>query len=446
MATSFLKGIRIFRDKIFPAPSIRKSWSQILLALSITFSIVFALAWLENEQVENQQVENQQVKNQQEKCKYNFSIATIICLTSDLKLLAQAQNIAVISAAILFFLDTFDRKKQLERQAWQLIDGAQGSETSGARRQAIEELYQEGSDITGLDADGADLREINLSGANLTGASFKNAILERANFEGANLEEANFTGANLKGANFKKAKLWGTDFTRADLRSFEDRKTDSRARKTDLRDADLGLTIFNRAKLSGAIFGVIDSEPHLGKETNLMGAKLRGVNLKDVNLNKTCIAKAKLGGATIEDIETIRNADKYQEASYSQDFFDAHKDELKHIDSGYDTDPEFQQITTQKIIEISQRLLSKESLSLQDEESLSDFVNLLNHLVILVKESNNQCLTENELFDKVIDLKKDLEEQKITVSDASEKSKYNEELIQETKERLAKTKESRNKK
>jgi uncharacterized protein YjbI with pentapeptide repeats len=450
---------------LWPAPSTRKSWCQIVVTLLITFSIVGVIAWVENEQKADKpqttsQTPNQTktdklntnnsldntlnktanpeaVENKGKKCEYNFSISTVICLVSDLKLLAQAQNFAVIAAAILFFWDTFDRKKQLERQAWQLIDGAQGSETSGARRQAIEELYQEGSDITGLDADGADLRGINLSRADLTRASFKNAILEEANFEGSTLTEANFTGAILKGANFKKAKLWGANFTRADLSNFS-------IEKTDLRDADLGFATFNRAKLSEAIFGVIDSEPHLGNKTNLMGAKLRCVNLKDVNLNKVCIAEAKLGGATIEDVDTIRKADKYQEAYYSKDFYDAHNDELKNIDFDYYKDPEFQEMTTKKIVEISQRLLRKESLSLQDEESLSDFVNLLNHLVILVKESSNQCLTDNELFDKVVDVKKALEEKQKTEQDALIKISDNEKLIQETQKILAEKRKNQN--
>ncbi|NMG20940.1 pentapeptide repeat-containing protein [Brasilonema bromeliae] len=247
---SFLKFLL---KKLSFSPSTRKSWFQILVTLLITIFIVGGIAWLENEQ-----------KNDK-KCEHKLDFPTILCFISDSKLLNQVQNISVISAAILFFCDTFDRKKQLERQAWQLIDGAQGSETSGARRQAIEELYKEGADITGLDADGADLRGINLSGANLERASFKNAILEEANFEGANLTEANFEGANLKGANFKKAMLLHADFTRADLTAYDQKKT-------DLRDADLGRTIFNRAKVSEAIFGVIDSEPHLGNKTNLSGA------------------------------------------------------------------------------------------------------------------------------------------------------------------------------
>jgi uncharacterized protein YjbI with pentapeptide repeats len=452
------------------SPSARKIRYQIIITLFITTFLAVVVAILEdslkNENPEpaikpelntkNPQIieffeaynQNEARQEENKKCRYRtitlgnnkIDLTGIICPLADSKLLGQVQNIGVLSAAILFLLDTRDRKKQLERQAWQLIDGAQGSETSGARRQAIEELYEEGADITGLDADGADLRGINLSGANcnLTRASFKNAILDEANFEGANLKEANFTGAKLRGANFKGACLWGANFTRADLRAFSDDK------KTDFRDADLGLTIFKRAKLSEAIFGRIDSEPYLGNETNLKGAILRGAKLKDVNLNKVYIAGAKFGGAIIEDIETISNALQYEEAFYDKDFYEAHKDKIKYVDEKYYEDPEFQQITTQQIVEISQRLLSKQSLSLQDEESLSDFINLLNHLVILVKESNNECLSDNELSDKVIDVKKALESKRETEQDALIKISDNKKLIQETKEMLAEKRKKRN--
>lgn len=457
--------------RLSPSPSTRKSWFQISLVLLITLSIVFIVAFIENEQkkIKPQRISQslkeikidklnssnssnsgltktnnfEAEKNSNNKCEYKINLSTIVCLTSDLKLLAQIQNMAVISAALLFFFDTFDRKKQLERQAWQLIDGAQGSETSGARKQAIEDLYKEGADITGLDADGADLRGINLSGANLERASFKNAILEKANFEEAYLREANFTGANVKGANFKKASLWGANFTRADLRAWYDKDKDD-DKNTDFRDADLGFTTFNRAKVDDAVFGVIDEEPQLGQETKLKGAKFRGVNLNNVNLNKVSIAEAKLGGAIIEDIEIIRKAEEYKEACYSKDFQDTHHDEIKKVDTEYSEDPEFQQITTQKIVEISQRLLSKKSLSLQDEESLCDFVNLLNHLVILFKESNNECLTDNELSDKVIDLKKALEGKQQYDEKGLKKSLINQKLIEETEKLLAEKRKNRN--
>lgn len=449
--------------KLFPSPSTRKSWFQILLVLLITVSIVFIIAFIENEQkkfkpqtisqspkktridksnssnfsnntlteINNLEAE----KNSDNKCEYKINLSTIVCLTSDLKLLAQIQNIAVISAALLFFFDTFDRKKQLERQAWQLIDGAQGSETSGARKQAIEDLYKEGADITGLDADGADLRGINLSGANLQSASFKNAILEKANFEGADLKEAHFSGADLKGANFKKAELSGANFSGADLRAWRDKKIE---KNTDFRDADLGFATFNRAKLGSSIFGVINERSCLGQKTNLNGAKFRGVNLNNVNLNRASIAEAKFGGTQIKDIGIISKAKEYEKAYYSKGFCDDYNNsEFEYReDKEYSQDPDFQNITTQKIVEISQRLLSKKSLSLQDKDSLSDFINLLNYLVILVKESDNECIFDENLPDKILDLKNTFDEKEKLRQEGLGIMQDNEDLIKKAKNDL----------
>ncbi len=71
----------------------------------------------------------------------------LLCVVSKSKALGQVQTFAVIFAAAIFILESAQRRKQTIRQAWQLIDGAQGSETSGARKQAIEELCEEGEDI-----------------------------------------------------------------------------------------------------------------------------------------------------------------------------------------------------------------------------------------------------------------------------------------------------------
>ncbi|KAB8331169.1 pentapeptide repeat-containing protein [Scytonema tolypothrichoides VB-61278] len=358
----------------FLPPSTRKSWLQILSTLLITFSIVGGIAWLENEQ-----------KNDK-KCEYKLDIPTIICLISDSKLLGQVQNIGVLSAAILFFWDTFDRKKQLERQAWQLIDGAQGSETSGARRQAIEELYKEGADITGLDADGADLRGINLSGANLERASFKNAILEEANFEGANLYRANFTGANLKSANFKGANLWGADLTGVDLY------------EAHLEGTDLGNATLNKANLCNLKFGKSKNKP-----TNLTGARLRRANIQKVNLEEVIIRGAYLGGAVtgkilpncedkLLDIEIIRKAkdNSYKQAYYDENFQKSYPDEkLEFLDEEYEKEKQSRKNRDEKIQQIRNRIFT----SLQDKDNSSALLVLVDALIEILSESGQESNT-----------------------------------------------------
>ncbi|NEU82246.1 pentapeptide repeat-containing protein [Nostoc sp. UIC 10630] len=382
------------RKKLPLSPSTRKSWVQILTTLFITFLIVGGVAYLENEQ-------------KKDKCEYKFNISTIICLVSDSKLLGQLQNIGVLSAALLFFWDTFDRKKQLERQAWQLIDSAQGSETSGARRQAIEDLYQEGADITGLDADGADLRGINLSGADLTGASFKNAILEGANFERAILTTANFEGANLRGANFKKATLLVTNFTRSNLTTLV---IDNAPSKTDFRDANLGWAIFNEAQLVEAIFGIDKSETqnkaqqYLGRETKLNRARFWDADLTNTNLKEVDIADTRFGGAEFSDVKSVNSvnakkvdihvisqAKNYTSAYYGKDFCDTNN--FGNEDKDYYKYKKERQSKAQQILEVIQYITNNKSAV--DENA--DLWTLLTLLRDFIKDSDDPCVNNNLL-------------------------------------------------
>jgi uncharacterized protein YjbI with pentapeptide repeats len=230
-----------------------------------------------------------------------------------------------------------DRKRQAERQAWQLIDGAKGSETSGARRQAIEELRDEKSDITGLDADGADLRGIDLSGADLTRASFKNAILEEANFKGANLRGVNFTGANLRGADLRGAILIDANLTGAKLEPFN--KKDENGKDipitAKLQGAKLRRAILNCATLHNTEFGYFN-----GENTDFSNTYLRKANIS-VNFEKANIEGAFFGGAktgTDEDeldIKIICTASNWEKTYYSKSFLNKYNLSLKP-DKNYD--------------------------------------------------------------------------------------------------------------
>jgi uncharacterized protein YjbI with pentapeptide repeats len=211
-------------------------------------------------------------------------IEFLICPIAESKLLGQVQNIAVLTAAILFVFEVFDRKKQVERQAWQMIDGAQGSETSGARKQAILDLCEAMSDITGLDADGADLREIELKDQKLTGASFKKAILIGANFEYSTLDGVNFNGANLIGANLKGASLKGAQLKNAKLDD------------ANLKGAQLCGANLEGARLYGAKLGLGTTKKHSGAEenTDFSGAILNKTKFDD----RGCLAEAKMNRET----------------------------------------------------------------------------------------------------------------------------------------------------
>jgi uncharacterized protein YjbI with pentapeptide repeats len=433
--------LKILLKKLFPSPSTRTSWYQIGKALSITVLIVGAIAWQENEQKEDKlQTTNQplsqtktdklttnnsqnntlltEIANPEEKkrtdssdrkCKYNLlDISEIICLTSDLKLLAQAQNIAVISAALLFFFDTFDRKKQLERQAWQLIDGAQGAETSGARKQAIEDLYKEDADITGLDADGADLRGINLSRANLERASFKNAILEGANFQGANLKDANFAGANLKGADLRGALLLDADLTGADLKRLHTKNKNDKEIQitTKLQGARL-----RRAKLNNTELHYTEFGEYNGENTDLSHAQFRKANICFVSFKNTNIEGTFFGGATTgEDelkIEIISQADNYEKAFYSQSSLDKYSKKIGSLEKDKHYEEEVQ-LNISKI-----RYLYLKLSNDKDNISSLNLIELLNLLLecILVESTENTSKnndTNKSTFNVIVSLKNKL--------------------------------------
>jgi uncharacterized protein YjbI with pentapeptide repeats len=494
--TSFLKFLpKNNQDKKKKSsPSAKKIRCQLRGTLLITVLIVLGLSQVENRlkdetsadkiqpelNTKNPQIiefitaynQNEKRKEEEKQCKYKCDLLTwILCPLADSKLLGQVQNIGVISAAILFFWETFDRKKQLERQAWQLIDGAQGSETSGARKQAIEELCEEESNITGLDADGADLRGINLSDANLTRASFKNAILEEANFQGAILTEANFEGANLKGANFKKATLLGTIFTRSDLsaltkidygqrnwsfwqiyfvmwagkskryslmRYFSSNQRDPSIIKTDLRDANLGLAVFIEARLAEAIFGIDESatsnesQQPLGSKTKLIGAKFWDANLTKTNLKGVDISDARFGGAKVEP-DIILNADKYTEAYYGKDFCD--NNNFIKVDKRYDKYKKSQQSEAKELLKILQNFINKKSVDLSDEDAISDFLILLKFLKNFIKDSDNLDSVDNDLDDQILKTEDALKESLKSYQELSAQSEANQKLLQDGEDR-----------
>jgi uncharacterized protein YjbI with pentapeptide repeats len=366
------------------SPSTKKSWFQIISTLLITFIIVGGLACLENEQKENKSQISPEIAKQSEidkKCEYKFNIPTVICLISDSKLLGQLQNVGVLSAAILFFCDTFDRKKQLERQAWQLIDGAQGSETSGARRQAIEELYKEGADITSLDADGADLRGINLSGANLTGASFKNAILKEANFEGAILKEANFTRADLEKANFKGANLWSADLTGADLC------------EASLEGTNLSKAVLIKANLCRANFGKYEDKKNKKNgytklnASKLIRANIQNVNFTEVDISGVSFAGAKTGNKPL-DISILRQAkdNSYKGACYDEDFIKSYPNEKLNPDKDYEEQEQKRKNRDEKIKQIKNRIF----MPLPDKNNQSDLLILLDALIEILSEPGQE--------------------------------------------------------
>ena len=170
------------------------------------------------------------------------------CELNESALLNSLESFAFIMALCLFLLETPDRTKQAQYEAWQVVDAAHGLGTSYARIQALEDLNEDQVSMKGLSAVEADLRNIDLKGADLS-----NADLNGADLRGANLSNANLSSANLSNADFSNANLANTCLTSSDL-------TDTNFVEANLSNVDfvgaiLTDTNFVRANLERAYFG-----------------------------------------------------------------------------------------------------------------------------------------------------------------------------------------------
>ena len=279
------------------------------IALGLSLTIFIATAFLEQNHIEN----DNQKKSQ---CKYSISLNYVICKVTNSKFLGQVQNFSIIFAACLYILSAGERKKQAERQAWQLIHGARDLETSGARIDALEELNEEGVSLRGLDADEADLMEINLPKANLEGANLKNTLFQGANLWKACLYKAKLQNAKLQGATLQEAYLWGANLEGAELqpRESEMNSESSTEQITNLQSAKLGKANLNKAILVQANL----------KKADLRGAFLCGADLRETILEDANIYNAVFSGASNLNIEQIKLAKNWKLARYDKKFCLAH--------------------------------------------------------------------------------------------------------------------------
>ncbi len=305
----------------------------------------------------------------------------LINLIKESAFLGQVQNFAVLVAAFLYLFEVSERKKQMERQAWQLIDGARGSETSGGRYQAIMDLYEEDKKtlLKGLDVDGADLIGINLKGANLERANLKGALLTCANLQEINLRRAKLQGANLQGANLQKADLLGAHLEGADLREYEpdtdpnSRKVPLEKRITNLEGADLGKAHLQKAILNNANL----------RGTNLRGANLTGAGLGGADVKGADFSEANIQGAIFSDvknleIDQIKNANNYHKAKYDEKFCSENPNEklIKHEALKEDTKPITKEEIILQLLQQMQELLKlteNGDLS-QDDSKVKEFI------------------------------------------------------------------------
>lgn len=184
------------------------------------------------------------------------------------------EAIAIASAAAVFLLESSDRKKREQYEAWQVVNSAQGQSGSGGRIQALQDLNEAGVDLEGVSAPNAELSGINLSFSKLRRANLERAQLDQSNLKGAVLNGANLQQANLRGAHLESAKLILTQLEGAILI------------KAHLHGANLW-----EANLEGAQLQEADLEG-----ASLKFARLYGANLKGANLVNADLAGARLDG------------------------------------------------------------------------------------------------------------------------------------------------------
>jgi uncharacterized protein YjbI with pentapeptide repeats len=212
---------------------------------------------------------------------------------------------------------------------WKAIDSAKSSSevspdgrfTSYALRMALQNLVEEKDSsgkllkIRNVDFSGADLHEINLAGADLMISQFRYSNLSDANFRNANLDKCTFARARLLGADFTGANLTEAAFRDAlydkhtkfpqgfnpnvmGMYKIESKASLSEANLADamLWDVDLEKADLQRANLKGVILG---------------GSNLRGVNLRQAYLRQARAANIDLRGACLCDAD-FSDANLYQ--------------------------------------------------------------------------------------------------------------------------------------
>lgn len=211
------------------------------------------------------------------------------CELNDSPLLNSLESFAFIMALCLFLLETPDRTKQAQYEAWQVVDAAHGLRTSYARIQALQDLNEDQVSMKGLYAADADLRNIDLKGADLSNADLSGANLQGANLINANLSNANLADVDFSNANLANARLSSSNLTNANF-------VETNLSNVDFVGALITDTNFVRANLERAYFG---------------DNSFIKTNLKDADIKKT-----KFFGVENLSSAQIKSALNWQEAIY----------------------------------------------------------------------------------------------------------------------------------
>ena len=204
----------------------------------------------------------------------------LLCQIRESVLLNIVEDVSILLAVWLFFLEAPERDKQAHYEAWKTIDSAHGLRNSYARLQALQDLNSDRIPLRGFTAPEADLRGIDLSGADLSNAYLSGADLSNANLSDANLSHANLAETKLTNANLNNSLLTGANISYADF-------IEANLQNVDLVSANIVGANFVRANLSHAYFGDVNFNQCLLDDANLQKTKFFGVENLTVKQIKT---------------------------------------------------------------------------------------------------------------------------------------------------------------
>jgi uncharacterized protein YjbI with pentapeptide repeats len=223
-----------------------------------------------------------------------------------LDILGHAGRLTILVAVIFYFAEAGNRRKAKHYQAWQVINSAHGTPTSGGRKDALQDLNKDNVSLMGIDVSMAYISELNLQNANLRDANFSGANLIYANLSGARLRHANFVGtdlmyakligADLRYANLPEAFLVNVNFTKVNLRFAN--LSGGEVMQANFSEADLLDANFSGANLYGANF----TKAYL-RHANFSGARLERANFAGADLMYANLTEADLRLANLLDIK-----------------------------------------------------------------------------------------------------------------------------------------------
>lgn len=225
-------------------------------------------------------------------------LATVLHRLAIFKILDLVGKAAIVLAVFIYFAEAADRQKQSNYRAWQIINSASGQKSDGGRKEALEDLNENGVPLVGVNLQNADLPEVNLEGASFWGANLEGASFRNANLEGADLSGANLEGAFLSDANLEGAFFWSANLERAKLGS-------ANLKEANFWKANLERAFFGWTNLEGASFDGANLEEASFWDANLKGASfwnanLEGAYLRGANLEGTNLKTANLAGIRFE--------------------------------------------------------------------------------------------------------------------------------------------------